>query len=61
LFNFKAEDRFLTAAVVLGPQASPRLRRDAVAVLDSLRFGPQPPGAATGHDSSFGGGVQVCC
>jgi hypothetical protein len=33
--------------VVLGAHASPRLRRDAVAVLDSLRFDPQPPGGAS--------------
>jgi hypothetical protein len=47
LFNFKERDRMLTAAVVLGAHASPRLRRDAVAVLDSLRFDPQPPGGAS--------------
>jgi hypothetical protein len=47
LFNFKAEDRFLTAAVVLGPQASPRLRRDVVAVLGSLVFDLRPPGGTS--------------
>lgn len=45
LFSFKEHDRLLTAAVVLGPQASPRLHRDVLAVLDSLRF--DPPGGAS--------------
>jgi hypothetical protein len=44
LFNFKERDRMLTAAVVLGAHASPRLRRDVVGILDSLRFDPRAPG-----------------
>jgi hypothetical protein len=47
LFNFNERDRMLTAAVVLGAHASPRLRRDAVAVLDSLRFDTRPRGGAS--------------
>lgn len=41
--TFRVRDRLLTVAVVLGPQAPPQLRRDALAVLDSLRFDPRPP------------------
>jgi hypothetical protein len=45
-FNFRDHQRLLTAAVVLGPDASEGLRHDAVAVLDSLRFDSPPADGA---------------
>jgi hypothetical protein len=44
-FDFRERDRLLTVAVVLGPRASPELRRDVLAVLDSLRFDRRSPGS----------------
>jgi hypothetical protein len=47
LFPFKEDGRLLTAAVVLGPNASAELRMDVIRVLDGLRFGPVRPGKTT--------------
>jgi hypothetical protein len=61
LFNFKVRDRFLTAAVVLGPQASPQLRRDVVAMLHSLRFDPRPRGGRGWPAAPRSGSPTRCC
>ena len=47
LFPFRDEGRTFSATVLLGPKASAERRRDAVAVLDSLRFDPRAPGGAS--------------
>jgi hypothetical protein len=47
LFLFKEDGRLLTAAVVLGPNASAELRMDVIRVLDGLQFGPVRPGRTT--------------
>jgi hypothetical protein len=61
LFNFKVRDRFLTAAVVLGQQASQQLRREAVAVLDGLRFDPPPPDGTGWPGTPRSGSPIRCC
>jgi hypothetical protein len=47
VYLFQDQGRIFNAAVVLGPEASGHVRRDVVAVLDSLRFDAQPRGAAS--------------
>jgi hypothetical protein len=46
LFPFRDEGRTFSATVLLGPKASAERRRDAVAVLNTLRFDPRAPGGA---------------
>jgi hypothetical protein len=46
LFPFRDEGRTFSATVLLGPKASAERRRDAVAVLNSLRVDSRAPGGA---------------
>ena len=46
-FPFQDEGRIFVATVLLGSQASAERGRDAVDVLDSLRFRPRAPGGAS--------------